>query len=231
MARHPTAHRVPRDASAAEDTFIGRILGGSVWAKQNSRKLIIGVTAVAVIALGLTYYRNYTVRLRDRAETELTQIRPTVLSGNAPLAVRDLEAYLGRFGGAPAASEARLMLAQAYLETGQAQKALDQVSDMASDASAPMGFAAGMLVGAAHEALAQPDEATDAYLRVGDRARFTFQKATALDAAARVRFDQGNPTAAVQILDRVLSLIPEDDPDRPIYELRRAEAAARASSG
>ncbi len=231
MARHPTAHRVPRDTAAeAEDNFVTRVLESSAWAKENVRTLTVAAILVGVLLASITYYRNYTIRLRDRAETELTAIRPTVLSGNAPLAVRDLEGFLGRYGSSPTAREARLMLAQAYLETGQAQSAVDQVRELAEQPGQPMGFSAGMLLGAAYEALAQPDEAAAAYLRIADGARFTFQKAGALDAAARVRFEQGNPTAAVQIYDRILSLLPEDDPDRPIYELRRAEAAARTTT-
>ncbi|MCI0432447.1 MAG: tetratricopeptide repeat protein [Gemmatimonadetes bacterium] len=230
MARHPTAHRVPRDAPSSDDAFVARVLETSVWAKQNTRRLFIAIFAVLVLVLGISYYRNYTTRLHDRAETELTQIRPTVLSGNAALAVRDLEAFVDRFGSTPAAREARLLLAQAYLETAQPRLAIAQVQDLAAEPSDPMGFAAGLLLGAAHEALAEPDQAAEAYLRLADGARFPFQRAAALDAAARIRFEQGNAAAAVQIYDRILSLIPGNDPDRPIYELRRAEAAARAST-
>jgi cytochrome c-type biogenesis protein CcmH/NrfG len=192
---------------------------------------LITITAivVAIIVVGFLYYRNQSVRLRDRAETELSQVRTSALSGNAALAVRDLEAYLQRFGGTAAAPEARLLLGKAYIETGEASKTVVLLADQASDLSEATGVEAAMLVAAAQEAAGDPDQAIATYLRVGDDAPAVYQKVTALENAARVRFEQGDAAAAVETYDRILAIVPQDSPDRQVIEMRKAEAAARAS--
>lgn len=233
MARHhPTAHRIPRDVQpSSDDIFVERVLETSAWAKENSRLLIVGGTVVLLLLLGFLYYRSYSTRLRNTAESQLSAIRPTVVSGNAALAVRDLEAFVARFGNTPAADEARLLLAQAQLNAGQAQQAIEPIQSMAANLDTPMGVSAAFLLGAAQEASAQQDQAVATYERIASGATHDFQKVRALDSAARVRFEQGNPGAAVQLYDRILNLLPEGDPERPVYQLRRAEAAARAPAG
>jgi len=229
--RHPTARRVQRDAQAPDDVLVSTVLETSVWAKQNARRLTYGVVvAVVALVLGL-YYRNYRAGLRDRAETELSQVRTSALAGNAALAVRDLEAYLARFGGTAAAPEARLLLGKAYLESGESQKAVDLLRDQAGAVGEPMGVAAAILLAAAQEGLGQPEAAIATYLRVADGAAAEYQRMTALESAARLRLEQGDAAGAVALYDRILGLLPEDSQDRPVIEMRRAEAAARGSTG
>jgi predicted negative regulator of RcsB-dependent stress response len=233
MARHhPTAHRIPRDAEpSSDDVFVERVLETSAWAKENSRLLIVSATVVVLLLLGFLYYRSFTNRLRNSAEVQLSAIRPTVASGNAALAVRDLDAFVARFSNTPAAREARLLLGEAHLNAGQAQLAIDAVQPMANDLGDPLGVSAAFLLAGAHEAAAQPDQAVQAYTSIADDAPYDYQKVRALDAAARVRFEQGNPAAAVQLYDRILGILPIDSPERPVYQLRRGEASARVPAG
>jgi len=227
--RHPTARKVQRETQPEEDAFVSKVLETSTWARQNSRMLTITAIVVAIVVVGFLYYRNQQVRLRDRAETELSQVRTSALSGNAALAVRDLEQYLQRYGSTGAAPEARLLLGKAYLETGEAAKAEDLLRDQAADVSTAMGVEAAMLVAAAQEAAGQPEQAITTYLRIGDRALANYQKVTALENAARVRNEQGDAAGAVEVYDRILAIVPDDSPDRQIIEMRKAEAAARES--
>lgn len=227
MARHPTSRRVKRDAHADEDAFIAKVMETVGWAKANSRRLTIAAVVLIIATLSLLYYRNQSTRLRDRAETELSQVRTAALAGNTALAIRDLEAYLARFGGTAAAPEARLLLGKAYIETGNTQGAIDLLRDQAADVGDPMGVAAAMLLAAAYEAAGQPDEAVATYLQVADGAEMEYERATALEAAARLRFSQGDAEEAVTLYDRILGILPEDSPDRAIIEMRRAEATAR----
>jgi predicted negative regulator of RcsB-dependent stress response len=233
MARHhPTARRIPRDVPpATDDVFVERVLETSVWVKENTRTLVISVTVILVLLVGFLYYRSYTTRLRNTAESQLTMIRPTVASGNAALAIRDLEAFVVRFGNTPAAAEARLLLAQAHLDGGQAQQAIEQVQRMADRVNDPLGVSAAFLLAGAYEMSAQPDQAIATYMRIADGARHDFQKIRALDSAARVRFERGDAAGAVQLYDRILNLLPDTDPERPVFLLRRAEATARVPAG
>jgi tetratricopeptide (TPR) repeat protein len=218
---------VPRRSTTADDVFVEGVLESTVWAKQHARSLVISIGVVLFAALLFLWYRSTTSRLRDTAETQLSGIRQTVLAGNAPLAVRDLENFMSSFGSTPAAEEARLLLGRAYIENKEPQKAIDLLRPHSNDHVTPIGVETAMLLGAAMEAAAQPDAAIEVYLRVADGASLVFQKQLALDAAARLRFEKGDSAGAVQLYDRILGILPRDHPDRAVYELRRAEAAAR----
>jgi predicted negative regulator of RcsB-dependent stress response len=228
MARHPTARRKPRESAPADDVFVERVFETSVWAKENARLLILTVTAVLVIAAGLLYYRNYRSRLRDIAETQLTQIRTTLMSGNTALAISDLENFMGRYGSTPTAAEAKVLLARAYLENKEPQKAIQTISGQASDLTDPIGVSSSMLLADAYEQAIQPDQAISTYLRVASNAPYDYQKRSALENAARIRAEQGDNRGAVELYDRILAALPADSPDRAVYELRRAEVAAKA---
>jgi predicted negative regulator of RcsB-dependent stress response len=230
MARHPTARRVRRADPTSDDVFVERVLETSAWAKENTRLLVIGTVVLVVALLGILYYRSYTRASRSAASVQLTQIRQTSQSGNEALAIRDLETFLTTYGGTPSADEARLLLGQAYLDSDQAQKAVDVVIDEANDLDAPMGVQAAFLLASSYEALAKMEDAERTYLRIAGDAPFDYQKVRGLDAAARLKAERGDNAGAVQIYDRVLGLLPEGDQDRQVFEMRRAESNARVQA-
>jgi predicted negative regulator of RcsB-dependent stress response len=230
MARHPTAHRVHREHVAPDDAFLEGALKTTAFVQQNRRLLITAVVSVVVLGLLLFVWRNNTRRLTEAAAVEILQVRQTAQSGNPALTIRDTEAFLDRFGSTPSAVEAKLLLGQAYLESNQAQPAIDAVRDLAGNLSTPSGISAAMLTAAAHEAAARFDEAEQILLRIADRAEFDYQKTTALDNAARIRLERGQPAAAADLYDRILQLLPTDSQDRPVFEMRRAEARAATST-
>jgi predicted negative regulator of RcsB-dependent stress response len=231
MARHPTARRTPRETAPPDDVFVERVIEGSVWARQNARLLIIAVTAVLVLAAGFLYYRNVRYRLREGAETQLSQIRTTLLSGNAALAVTDLERFMDRFGSTPTAEEARVLLGRAYLENKEPQKAIDLMTPASRDVSTVLGVQSAMLLADAYEQAIQPDQAIATYTRVGTGAPFDYQRRIALENAARIKFEQGDAAGAAALYTQILDALPIEAQERPVYELRRAEAAARAAGG
>lgn len=228
MARHPTARKIKRQQSEPDDVFVERVLETSAWAKENSSRLIIGVITLIVVAGLFLYYRNFTRELRDRAETQLSAIRQTVLSGNSALAVRDLEQYLDSYGDTDAAPEARLLLGRAYLENGEPQKAIDLLTGQTANLRGPLAVPMANLLASAYEASGQADQAVTEYLRIADNAPYDYQKWDALESGARVRLQSGDPQGSVELLDRLLQAMPETDPRRQVIELRRGEAAARA---
>jgi predicted negative regulator of RcsB-dependent stress response len=229
MARHPGARKVQRQQQAQpDDVFVERVLETSVWAKENSVRLIVGGIVVVAALLLFLYYRNYRAVLRDRAETQLSAIRTTVLSGNAALAIRDLETYMASYGDTDAGREARLLLGRAALDNGEPQRAIDALSGNVSDLEEPLGVPGAFLLAAAYEAAGQGDQAVAEYLRIADAAPHEYQRHDALEAAGRIRLQTGDPQGAVEIYDRLLAAMPESDPQKSVIELRRAEAAARA---
>lgn len=229
MARHPGARKVKREQQAQpDDVFVERVLESSAWAKENSTRLIIGAIALAVVLGLFLYYRNYRSELRDRAETQLSMIRQTVLSGNAALGARDLETWMSSYGETDAAPEARLLLGRAYLEGGEPERAIDLLSGSVGNLSSPLGVPAANLLASAYEAAGQPDRAVEEYLRIASGAPNEYQQQDALESAGRVRLQSGDPVGAVELYDRLLAAMGDGNPQKAVIELRRAEAAARA---
>jgi predicted negative regulator of RcsB-dependent stress response len=230
MTRHPTARRVHRQDTTPDDTFVAGVLETSAWAQQHKRSLIIGGVAVAVVAVTLFLWLNHRSNLRSAAEQELTQVRAVAMSGNPAVTIRELEAYLSRFGGTPSAGEARLLLARAYMDAGQTQQALETVQSQARDVSGPLGVNAAFLQAAAYEAAQETQRAEEAYLRIADGARFLFQKQEGLDHAARLRLQRGDVAGAITLYERALEITPEGNADRGVFEMRLGEARALAAS-
>lgn len=226
-ARHPTARRIHKDQATADDAFIARVLEISAWVKVHRRALTVGVIAIVLALATGVYYRNSRAAISTRATAELATLRQAVASGNRAVAIQDLQTFIGRFGGTPAAAEARLLLGQLQLEEGNADQAIQTLSSVADDLDHPLGASAAFLVGAAHEAANRSGDAERVYLRIADGAQFPYQRQDALDAAARIRLDRGDFAGAVALYDRLLGMLPEDAPERALYEMRRAEAQAR----
>lgn len=225
MPKHPAARRVHR-VESDDDVFVSGVLESSVWAKTHGRSLLIGVVALIVIVAGTIYWRNYRADLRDRATVELTPVRQTVIEGNRQLAIRDLTAYIEKYGSTPSADEARLLLAQVYVEEGRAQDAVDVLEPVARNPGAPSGATAALLLGAAYEAANQPDRAERTYLLIADKARFGFEQREALERAAGILLQKGNTAGAADLYDQALKTLPEDSPERSVYLMRIAEIRA-----
>ncbi|HEX6133028.1 MAG TPA: tetratricopeptide repeat protein [Longimicrobiales bacterium] len=230
MTRHPTARRVHREA-APDDVFVARVLETSAWAKHHGRTLVIAGIIAAVVVVGLVYLISSRRALHARAATQLTQVRALAMSGNTQLAVRDLEQFVAEFGGTPSGDEGRLLLAKAYLESGQTSQAQEAVRPVVRDLDSGLGVNAALLLAAAHEAAQEPHRAEEVYLRIGEEARFLFQRQDALDNAARLRLQRGDAAGAVQLYERLVEMTPVGNAERPIYELRLGETRALAAIG
>lgn len=218
--KHPGAGRVRRERHE-EDVFVESVLEGSVWAKQHGRTVLIGAIVVFVLLAAGIYYRNYRAQLNDKATAQLNQVRQTVLSGNKQLAVTDLKNFVAQFGKTAAGAEARTMLAQMHLSMNQPQQAVEAIEPLADDVEESP--AATFLLAGAYEALNQPDKAEQQYLKIAKEARFGFEKREALERAAVLRLGKGNPAGAIELYSQALESLPDDSPDRAVYEMRIAE--------
>lgn len=230
MTRHPTARRVHRQDAAPDDAFIAGVLETTAWAQQHRRSLIIGgIVAAVLITAGVLYVMNRSER-RAEAALQLNQVRAVALSGNAPLAIRELEQYLSRFDGTPAAGEARLLLARAYLEAGQPQQAIEAAQPLARDIRSDLGANAALLQATAHEAAENVQQAEALYLRIGEDARFLFERQNGFENAARIRLQNDNPAGAAELYERLVEMTPETAGERQIFEMRAGEARALAAA-
>ena len=233
MAKHPTSRRVHRTASD-DDKFVTGVLETSVWARAHSRWMTIGVVSLVVVLAVFAYMRNISVQREQRAARELVAVRSTMLSGNQQLAKSDLQKFVNNFGNTSSGDVARLMLGQTELQANEPKNATATLQPVAKDAGTPLGYSASLMLAAAYEANKQPDEADRVYLRIADNARFDFQKREALDRAARLRLERGNPQGAAQLYERILATFDKLDPEKVdmqqknVYAMRLAEIRALA---
>jgi predicted negative regulator of RcsB-dependent stress response len=232
MAAQPAASRKkPSPQASSEDLFTARAIEFTDWARANIR-LIVGVlVALAVIVGGLIYYRMYRAAREERAAVEFANVEQTAASGNLPLATRDLQAYVRRYEGTSYGDEAALALAQIYLSQDSAAKAvtvLQGATDRIDDSV--VGPQAALLLGAAQQAAGKPDLAIQAYLAVADEAEMEMYRVQGLQNAAILRSDRGDFKGAAELYRRLVEMQDEGSLDRQLYEMRLAEAEARAAA-
>lgn len=228
--RHPAARRKHGDTEPLEDPFLGRILEAWAWTRLHSRALVIGIAGAALLVAGTLYYTSYRKSLRVQAAEELERIQQTADAGGVQIAKNELQTFLSRFANTSHAREARLVLGQLHLRTGNTQEAVQVLEPAAQDLDHPLSLQAAFLLATAYEDAGRTAEALPLYLRITHNAELTFQQRDALAAAARLRAAQNDFAGARDLYSRILALLPENDPQRAFFELRLAEAQTRAHS-
>ncbi|MBW3630444.1 MAG: hypothetical protein KY464_14255, partial [Gemmatimonadetes bacterium] len=155
----------------------------------------------------------------------------TAASGNLPLATRDLQAYVRRYDGTSYGDEAALALAQLYLNQDSAAKAVEVLQGATGriDDSA-VGPQSALLLAAAQQAAGKPNDAIQSYLAVGDQAELKMYQVQGLQNAAILRFESGDFAGAAELYRRLVGMQREGTMDRQLYEMRLAEAEARAAA-
>ncbi len=229
MARHPAAARVHRPRTDPDDAVVARVVEWSEWGRRNAR-IVIGVAVVLVlVVLGFLYYRSRSARLDQLAATRLGEIRQTAASGNNPLAIKDLQQFLDRFGGTASAPEGGLLLAQLQLEQTQSTDAISTLRSFTPD-DGLTNASRLILLAAAYEQADSTARAVQTYLDVGNNeSGFEFQRREGLENAARLQMQNGNPADAANTYQKLLDLTADASPQQTaVYRLRLAEAEAAA---
>lgn len=222
--------RPPRH-NDSEDVVMARAVEFTNWARTNIRLIVVAAVVLAVALSGLVYYRSWRASQIERAATAFMQLEQTVGAGNPALAAQELQRYVATYAGTDYASEARLVLARLQLQQGQAAQAIETLQPLASEVDTPMGAQAGLLLGAAQQAAGQTEQAIQTYLRVADQAELGFVQTEALSAAALLRMQGNDFAGAAELYARLVELADENSVERALFEMRRAEAEARAASG
>ncbi len=228
MARHPTAKRVHRPEADADDAFVARMLELSGWAKRNARVVVGVAIGAAFLVLGYLYYTNRRARLDQLAASQLLEVRQTVASGNYPLATRDLQQFVDRYGKTDAGREGRLLLGQLQLEQGKAQDAIRDLTSFAPR-DALIDSSRLLLLGAAYEQAGDTARAITTYAQVGRNGAFAFQRREGLENAARIHMQAGDYDAAASIYQQLVELVGSDDAQASVYRMRLAEAEGKAA--
>ena len=222
--RHPGARRTAsRSSSEADDVFIARLLQLGKWAEGNQQVLVVAAVVIAIGVFGLVSWGNSRDRMNQAASLELENVHSSISIGDTEGAKDDLITFLDRFGGSAYDGEARLLLGQLYLQTGDAQQALSVLEPLAGSPRAPIELQGATLLAAAYEQEERWTEAEDTYLAIADRSDLDFQVREALSAAARIRGSLGDSAGAIELYEEALSGLDEGDPARGMFEMRIQE--------
>jgi predicted negative regulator of RcsB-dependent stress response len=220
--RHTSTSRTRAVAADTEDVLLEKTLAFGSWAQQNRQTLILIGIGILALLMGSLYYWNYRRQHLQRAAVELERVEQAAAFGDTSTAKVELSQFVESFGNTPYGDEARLLLGQIYLESGQPQEAVTLLTD-AADLSKPIGVQVGVLLGKAHEQKGDFKAAEETFLRVADRSKLEFEKRGALEEAARVRTLQGNLAGAIELYQRILDDLDATAPERGMYEMRMQE--------
>lgn len=231
MARRHTSNTRPRpSAPESGDLFLEKTLAASSWAQNNRQTLVLVGIVVLAVLMGSLYYWNYRRQHLQQAAVELERVEQAAAFGDTATAKLELAQYVESFGNTVYGDEARLLLGQIYLESGQTDQAVTLLQD-AADLSKPIGVQVAILLGKAHEQKGDLKAAEEAYLRVADRSPLDFQIRAALEDAARLRAEQGNASGAAELYQRIIDKLTATAPERGSYEMRLQELKLKAAQG
>jgi predicted negative regulator of RcsB-dependent stress response len=213
----------------ADDAFVARVLDFTNWARGNQQVLTVASVVVAILIAGGLYYRSYRSQLTNQAAEQLETIHQSIAIRDVEGAKVDLATFLDRFGSTVYEGEARLMLGELYLESGEPQQALAVLGPLGSSPRSPIEFQGAALLAAAYEQEGRLDEAEDTYLDIADRSELDFQIRDALAGAARIRDLQGDADGAIELYERALEDLELTAPERGVFEMRIEEIRARSA--
>ena len=221
--RHPASHKTQKDSGEPDDVFVARVLHAGKWAEHNQQIITVLAVVLAIGIAGLLYFRSYRASLADQASQQLELIYQTVAMADVEGARTELTTFIERFGGTAYGPEARLLLGDLYLRNGSPQQALAVLRPLGESPNEPIELQAATLLAAAFEQDNQPEEAERIYLSIADRSDLDFEVRDALVAAGRLRAQRGDAEGALELYERALEDLEEDDPSRGLFEMRIEE--------
>ncbi len=214
--------------TSGEDRFVAVSLQLLHWAQRNTRLLVLGIGAVAILVFGVRYYFNYQRQVRQAAATEMRALRAELEMRSATEVADRIRAYLIQYGNSPYAQEARVLLAETLLQANRAGEAIEPARRATVDVSKDvLSVRAAFLLAAAHEEVGDTASAISVYEQIGRSARARISKSRGLEGAARLRAAKGDREGAASLYEELVELTPEDAPARTFYEMRVSELRAQ----
>jgi hypothetical protein len=222
--------RTKQSQAEPDDIFIARVLDLGKWAQANQQTMTVAGVLIVIAVAGILYYGSYRRSMNDQAAQQLELAHQSMLIDDRQGARDQLITFLERYGGTAYEGEARLLLGDLYLKDGEPQQAQAVLEPVGASPREPVEFQAATLLARAYEQQEAWTEAETSYLRIADRADLPFQVEEALAAAARIRAQQGDAAGAIQLYERILGDLEEDDPRRGYFDMRIAELQAETSA-
>ena len=219
-----------RSQASGEDRFVAGTLYLLTWAQRNSRALVLGTVAVAILFGGVLYYVDFQRRVREAASTEIRAIRFQLEVGSTTDIVERIRTFLVQYDGTAYAREARMLLAHSLLLQNRAAEAIEPARQASEGAIGDdlVATRAAFLLAAAYEEVADTASAIRVYEEIGRAGRLTLERRRGMEGAARLKAESGDAAGAAALYDRLTELVPQDDPSRSLYEMRAAELRTAA---
>ncbi len=178
----------------------------AAFARENGRRLAIGVALLAVVVGGIWLYESNQGRKEARASEELLAARSTAEAGNLPLAASDLTRLIEQFSGTRAAEAATVLLDQIRLQQGQRDVAINDLQKFVGGShDAYAKSSAYALLGGGLEDKNKPRDAAAAYREASNNASLDFLKAQYLLDAGRALTAAGDTADAKKTYTEVLT--------------------------
>lgn len=231
--RHPTSSRRTERTSQnaeAEDAFVARVFQASTWAKQNTQTLVLLLLILAAVIAGGVYYVDYRGARTEQAVVQLEQIQQVANFGDREQAKTQFASFIANFDGTIYADEARLLLAELHLESGEPELARTVLEASGLSIGDPLGVQIALLEGKVLESTGDLEAAEALYLNVAEGAELGFQRVDALEDAARTRELQGDHAGAADLFQRIVDGMEPGHQELPYYQMRLAEARTAASA-
>jgi predicted negative regulator of RcsB-dependent stress response len=223
--------RRPPQGPDTEDIVLARAIEFSEWAKRNARIIIIVAVLAAIVVGGLIYYRSVQADRAASAAADFMVLEQSVTQADPATGAADLERFIARYDNTPYADEARVLLARIRLDLGQPEQAIPPLQEASRRMGrSPVGVQAALLLGTAQEQANNPQAAIEAYQRVGQDARFDFERRQGLESAAALHEVTGNYAAAAELYRQLVGMTGEGTMERSVYEMRLAEAEHQATA-
>ena len=215
--------RTSQSSHDADDSFVVGVLEVTNWARANQQLMTVGGVLLAILIAGAFYYMNFRSQMNERAAESLETIYQSISINDTEGAKIDLATFLDQFGSTAYEGEARLVLGELYLESGDPQQALAVLEPIGQRPGSPVALQSATLLAQAYEQEGRWEEAEDTYLSIADRSDLDFQVRDALVAAARIRSAQGDGEGAIELYEEVLEDLEENAPNRGQFEMRIEE--------
>ncbi len=215
--------RTSQSSHDADDSFVVGVLEVTNWARANQQLMTVGGVLLAILIAGGFYYMNFRAQMNERAAESLETIYQSISINDTEGAKIDLATFLDQFGSTAYEGEARLVLGELYLESGDPQQALAVLEPIGQRPGSPVALQSATLLAQAYEQEGRWEEAEDTYLSIADRSDLDFQVRDALVAAARIRSAQGDGEGAIELYEEVLEDLEENAPNRGQFEMRIEE--------
>lgn len=189
----PTAAPSPARANKSGDG-----LDLMEWVQVNSKLLGGAAAVIVVIAVGYWFYIRSQQIKTINADRSLAQAEQSLQSGNAALASSDLQRVVSRYKGTGAGTQAALLLAQTYYNSGKYQDGIKVLQEISGKAGGGESMVQS-LIGDGHAQMGKNNDAAKAYEKAADASIYENEKAYYRAKAARSYAAAGNVTEAKRL--------------------------------